>query len=415
MNILDYFKPFSSRSEITNSSSPVLDGTAVLPVEQGLVTYSLTLYDLATFIGVVSASSQPAVLYTVQSLTAPQATQALINIGAAPASGSTDIVQLGQITLGTWKAAPVDIAYGGTGATNVEDARTALELGTAATKNVGVSNGQVAAGDDSRFFVINDSLYSVSHTGALSTASLGAGNVAIGPGALQSNTSGAQNTCVGYQALRLNSTGHDNVAQGVSALAANTTGVSNVSIGSLSMTGNTTGGGNVAVGYCSLAGNVEGTGNTAVGNGTLQYNVGYQDTVVGSGAGLCYGTVFGTAYGFGHYVTGAVNSTYLGANTLASAATVTNETVIGFGAYGAGSNTTTIGSTANTKVLINGVLQQTPMGMGSLPSASTAGLRTFVNNSSQALNSNAGAVLIIATTGSYTIPVWSDGTNWRIG
>lgn len=48
-------------------------------------------------------------------------------------SGSTNLVNLGTVTNGTWAAAPVGLAYGGTGATNAAGARLALELGTAAT------------------------------------------------------------------------------------------------------------------------------------------------------------------------------------------------------------------------------------------------------------------------------------------
>ena len=56
----------------------------------------------------------------------------------------------------------------------------------------------------------------------------------------------------------------------------------------------------------------------------------------------------------------------------------------------------------------------TPIAVASLPAAgSSAGGRTFVNNSSVVASGNFGA--IVAGGGANTVPVYSDGTNWRIG
>lgn len=48
-----------------------------------------------------------------------------------------------------------------------------------------------------------------------------------------------------------------------------------------------------------------------------------------------------------------------------------------------------------------------------LPSATTAGQRAFISNANLSAAGNFGA--IVGGSGSNTVPVWSDGTNWRIG
>jgi len=57
----------------------------------------------------------------------------------------------------------------------------------------------------------------------------------------------------------------------------------------------------------------------------------------------------------------------------------------------------------------------TPVAVASLPAASTAiaGMRMAVNNSNAALTAGIGA--IVAGGGANVVPVFCDGTNWRIG
>jgi hypothetical protein len=53
------------------------------------------------------------------------------------------------------------------------------------------------------------------------------------------------------------------------------------------------------------------------------------------------------------------------------------------------------------------------MTVDDLPAATTAGLKTFVNNSNLVASGNFGA--IVGNAGSNVVPVYSDGANWRIG
>jgi hypothetical protein len=54
-----------------------------------------------------------------------------------------------------------------------------------------------------------------------------------------------------------------------------------------------------------------------------------------------------------------------------------------------------------------------PFTVSTLPAASTGLQRYFVSDSTLAMAGNAGA--IAAGGGTNTVPVYSDGTNWRIG
>lgn len=78
-----------------------------------------------------------------------------------------------------------------------------------------------------------------------------------------------------------------------------------------------------------------------------------------------------------------------------------------------GSGTGT-GARANAFAVRNsGVMEHLAVAVASLPPASNGVQRAFVNNSSVAATGNFGA--IVAGGGANTVPVYSDGTNWRIG
>ena len=88
-----------------------------------------------------------------------------------------------------------------------------------------------------------------------------------------------------------------------------------------------------------------------------------------------------------------------------------------FGILGNGSNNFTVRNrTANsTPFVVNtdGTVQFQAMAVAALPAATTAGLKTFVNNSNLVASGNFGA--IVGNAGSNVVPVYSDGANWRIG
>lgn len=82
-------------------------------------------------------------------------------INTARISGSyTGITGVGTLTVGTWNATPVAVAYGGTGATTAAGARTNLGLGTIATQNTGASGTFISA-DSKTITVVNGIITSI--------------------------------------------------------------------------------------------------------------------------------------------------------------------------------------------------------------------------------------------------------------
>jgi len=165
---------------------------------------------------------------------------------------------------------------------------------------------------------------------------------------LLSNTTGSRNAATGYYSLRANTTGSRNAATGYYSLRANTTGYNNTANGDHSLYANTTGSWNTASGYYSLLCNTTGYYNTANGYYSLLCNTtGYYNTANGYQAGryIADGT---TANETGTYNTSSVLTQKLLADG------DTNETVIGNGAVGAGSNTVTLGNDDITDTYLKG-------------------------------------------------------------
>jgi hypothetical protein len=225
---------------------------------------------------------------------------------------------------------------------------------------------------------------------------LGAGsvatNIAVGDTALDSNTTGSNNTAAGYNALTSNTDGIQNTAYGSQALDANTGGDYNVAVGYDALSAATTVNYNTGVGYRALNATVTGAGNTAVGSDALLLTTGANNTAVG--------------YAAGNSLTTGSNNTVIGYDADASSATVSNEVTIG------NSSVTSLRApgltlTVGLKWINNGT--QT---VAALVAAGTAGA------GARAVVTDANATTfhaIVAGGGANVVPVFSDGTNWRIG
>jgi hypothetical protein len=137
-----------------------------------------------------------------------------------------------------------------------------------------------------------------------------------------------------------------------------------------------------------------------------------------------------TVSGTGANIAGTGNVT--GSLTVGANLTVTNKILGGDGnvsapTYGFSSEGATDSgfywvSDGNVGVTNNGAqsfifqattFKQTVVAFSALPAATTAGLRGFINDGNLAAATNFGAQ--VAGSGSNTVPVFSDGTNWRIG
>ncbi|MFL2991652.1 MAG: beta strand repeat-containing protein [Cytophagales bacterium] len=133
----------------------------------------------------------------------------------------------------------------------------------------------------------------------------------------------------------------------------------NVGVGYGVFSSLTSGTGNMANGYNALNSLTGGTGNVAIGRQVLsKITTGSKNVGIGRQAGIQIvgGSVGGTSLVNGN------NNTYIGAETVPSAADVSNETVVGYGATGLGANSLTLG---NSSVTVVGVSADNTTDLGS--------------------------------------------------
>jgi hypothetical protein len=165
---------------------------------------------------------------------------------------------------------------------------------------------------------------------------------------------------------------------------------------------------------------VTGTGGTAVTNigptitGTLNFT-GTTNTNAVLGSAITTGTIgIGGTAGTGTITVG--QSTVSQTTNIQAGATASGSTkTIALGTGGLAGSTTSIaiGSTTGTSITtINGITKQQTYTVATLPSAVTSGVgaRSFVTD---ALAPTFGATVV--TGGAVAVPVYSDGTNWKVG
>lgn len=71
------------------------------------------------------------------------------------------------------------------------------------------------------------------------------------------------------------------------------------------------------------------------------------------------------------------------------------------------------GNISGANVVTATTFRSTVVEFSALPAITPAGQRAFINNANLVAADNFGA--IVGGGGSNTVPIWSDGTNWRIG
>lgn len=178
--------------------------------------------------------------------------------------------------------------------------------------------------------------------------SLGGDNVSIGIAAGGYYTTGNYNNDYGYESQQNTTSGTNNNSFGSQSLQDNVLGTYNSAFGDSALTSSVNASSNSAFGGYSLTADTAGNSNACFGYVCMPYiTTGSNDTGIGVSAGQ-YITGGST-----HNITSGT-STYLGANTKASANGDTNETVIGYNATGNGSNSVTIGNSSVTKNVFSG-------------------------------------------------------------
>lgn len=218
-------------------------------------------------------------------------------------------------------------------------------------------------------------------------------NTVVGYNAFNSNTdlSSAPNTAIGYIALEKCNGGANNVAVGGSTLANTVSGGGNTAVGQRALENNLSSD-NTAIGFDSMSSASTGSDNTAVGRTALWQSSGDRNTALGRNGGS--------------NLTSGNNNIFIGYSAQPSAASVSNEA--------------TIGDTNITKFRIPGIslnagakwINVGESTVAGLAAAATAGsgARAFVTDANATTFAS-----IVAGGGANKVPVYSDGTNWRIG
>ena len=314
---------------------------------------------------------------------------------------------------------------------------------------------------------------------SLSVNTSGRNNVAVGYESILNNTTGWLNTAMGVGSLRANTTGWGNVAFGAIAMRDNDIGQYNVAVGGSALLNNVGGDSNVALGNGAGALQSGGTAaltNTAqsifIGKNTKGVQSATNQIVIGDAAeGLGSNTtVLGSAVTtltrlFGKLALGKDTATtplhvyedntsggsangitieqdgtgdsilqflltgaerwMMGVDNsdgdkfkiedgtgLTSAAALTIDTASN---VGIGTASPTVALDVSGSIAATGTIKATPTTVAALPAASTAGAgaRTFVTDSNNSLSSHHGQT--VTGGGANFTPVYSDGTNWRVG
>ncbi len=197
---------------------------------------------------------------------------------------------------------------------------------------------------------------------------------------------------MGYQAADA-FTGSNVVAIGAGALSSVTTGSNNTAVGKDALQLVNTSSGNTAVGFEALL-KATNSGNTAVGKQALR-----------EVTGLALGN---TAIGFeaGNSLTTGSNNTVIGYDADVSAAGVSDEVTIG------NSSVTSFRIPGLTLTFSVKYFNHGTLTVATLPTAATAGVgaRAFVTDASATTFAS-----VVAGGGLNKVPVYSDGTDWRIG
>jgi len=217
-------------------------------------------------------------------------------------------------------------------------------------------------------------------------------NIAVGDTALDTNTTGSNNTAVGYNALTSNTDGVQNVAVGSQALDANTGGDYNTAVGYDALSAVSTSSYSTGLGYRAIQAATTNGGNTGVGADALLLTTGSNNTAVG--------------YAAGNGLTTGSNNTVIGYDADPSSATVSNEVTIG------NSSVTSFRIPGLTLTFSVKYFNHGTLTVATLPAAATAGAgaRAFVTDANATTFAS-----IVAAGGANGVPVYSDGTNWRIG
>lgn len=186
------------------------------------------------------------------------------------------------------------------------------------------------------------------------------------------------------------------ISTGDQTILGNGAGVGNTAISGLTIIGRSSGtnnsGGGVMIGDSTATDNSG--GGVMIGNGAAQSNEGMNVVLIGDSAGQRNSGNTCTIIGDGAGIDNSFD----------------NAVILGDSAVALADNTVQIGDSNVTTIRAG-----TAKALAALPSASTvgAGARAFVSDSNATLAAGIGNT--VASGGANFVPVYSDGTNWKIG
>lgn len=324
-------------------------------------------------------------------------TSTFYNLGGTVSATDTtmSIYRTGSINIGTGTSSNSRFVVSSSGGTislvvdengsvyNISRGISNTLFGNLSLLNNDIGNYNTAIGNGSLYSNISGSYNTSIGEVTLYYNETGDENTAVGYSSLISNTTGYQNTAIGYLSLGSNTTGDGNTTIGYSSLSSNTTGIQNIAIGGYSLLANTTGlyniaigysslysstqsSGNLAIGYASLYSNTSGNSNSAIGYQALNLNtIGSNNTSIGLNS-MNFNTTGSDNISLGcysgnkdigmNYVSNSNSSIFIGVNTKPQFDNQSNQTVIGYGATGNGSNTVTLGNNDIVRTYLKGII-----------------------------------------------------------
>lgn len=322
----------------------------------------------------------------------------LANLAAKQAA--TDIVAYSDATNGNYFFGPAGVispdrvsgaltgqanfGIGGNALGNITTGGNNTAVGRAALASLLSTGGNTAFGES-----------------ALQFATVAVDCSAFGHNAAQNIISGIGSSAFGKNSQRYTTIATGNSSFGDSSMRDNTTGIENSAFGYGAMAFNITGTRNCAFGYGALYEGTAGSKNVSAGMESLEFNEGDDNVAVGDRAGRA--------------ATSADTSTFVGSQSGTSGSQkvdAQNSTAIGYNSFTDKNNQVVIGNTSVTETVLRGVQRSTVFTVAGLPTASSvgAGARAFVSNANATTFAS-----VVAGGGSNNVPVYSDGSSWRIG
>jgi len=337
----------------------------------------------------------------------------------------------GPLAIGTWDSQKISFIVNGS--VNTADAMTisaagVVSLGTAlgvTSGGTGVTTstgtGNVVLSDSPTFTTAITSTGALQLTGSDTVAqniatsqTTGALNIG-GSGAASGTITIGRGTTAGAQTVQIGGTGNIITVGAATGIQPITIGRSGTALAVVNINTGASGGKTTNIATNASSGtNTVSIGSTVGGSNVINIATGTNNQTLNIANGTATGTKTIDIGGGGASVTNlSLANTSSGSASVVIGCSTDNTITIANSGGVSNIQSITIGSTVGSSTTtVNGILKQQTYTVATLPSASTSGVgaRSFVTN---ALAPTFGATVV--TGGAVAVPVYSDGTNWKVG